>query len=368
MTWQQDQPYNDLPGLPPKAALDSTTILKACIPARAALAELKQAGQLLPNQSLLINLLPLLEAKDSSEIENIVTTTDALFKFAAEDSKADPMTKEALRYRTALNTGYQELGIKPLCTNTAVEICSTIKGMQMDIRKVPGTTLTNQRTDKVIYTPPVGENVLRSLLTDWENFLHENDDIDPLIKMAIAHYQFEAIHPFIDGNGRTGRILNVLYLINAGLLTLPILYLSRFIVQNKQDYYSFLTNVTKDEAWEEWVLYMLKGVEETSIWTTNKIEAVRKLIEHTSEFIKANLPKIYSHELVQIIFEQPYCRISNLVENNIAKRQTASVYLKQLCNLGVLKEIQAGKEKLFVHPKLIQLITKDEHDFDVYKK
>ena len=368
MTWQQDQPYNDLPGLPPKAALDSTTILKACIPARAALAELKQAGQLLPNQGLLINLLPLLEAKDSSEIENIVTTTDTLFKFAAEDSKADPMTKEALRYRTALNTGYQELGIKPLCTNTAVEICSTIKGMQMDIRKVPGTTLTNQRTDKVIYTPPAGENVLRSLLTDWENFLHENDDIDPLIKMAIAHYQFEAIHPFIDGNGRTGRILNVLYLINAGLLTLPILYLSRFIVQNKQDYYSFLTNVTKDEAWEEWVLYMLKGVEETSIWTTNKIEAVRKLIEHTSEFIKANLPKIYSHELVQIIFEQPYCRISNLVENNIAKRQTASVYLKQLCNLGVLKEIQAGKEKLFVHPKLIQLITKDEHDFDVYKK
>lgn len=368
MTWQQDQPYNDLPGLPPKTALDSTSILKACIPARAALAELKQAGQLLPNQGLLINLLPLLEAKDSSEIENIVTTTDALFKFAAEDRKADPMTKEALRYRTALNTGYQELAEKPLCTNTAVEICSTIKGMQMDIRKVPGTTLTNQQTGKVIYTPPAGEAVLRDLLTDWEKFLHKEDDIDPLIKMAVAHYQFEAIHPFIDGNGRTGRVLNVLYLISEGLLTLPILYLSRFIVQNKQDYYRLLTSVTENGAWEEWVLYMLKGIKETSIWTTNKIEAVRNLIEHTTEFIKINLPKIYSHELIQIIFEQPYCRISNLVENKIAKRQTASVYLKQLCDLGVLQEIQLGKEKLFVHPKLVQLMTKDEHDFNKYKK
>lgn len=238
----------------------------------------------------------------------------------------------------------------------------------MDIRKVPGTTLMNQPTGEVIYTPPAGENVLRGLLTDWENFLHEDDDVDPLIKMAVIHYQFEAIHPFIDGNGRTGRVLNVLYLINAGLLTLPILYLSRFIVQNKQDYYRLLTGVTKDEAWEEWILYMLKGIEETSIWTTNKIEAARKLIEHTSEFIKTNLPKIYSHELVQIIFEQPYCRISNLVENNISKRQTASVYLKQLCDLGVLKEIQAGKEKLFVHQKLIQLMTKDTHNFDIYEK
>lgn len=368
MSWQQDQPYNDLPGLPPKTALDSKPILKACILARAALAELKQAGQLLPNQGLLINLLPLLEAKDSSEIENIVTTTDRLFKFSAEDSKADPMTKEALRYRTALNTGYQELGIKPLCTNTAVEICSTIKGMQMDIRKVPGTTLTNQQTGEVIYTPPAGENVLRKLLTDWENFLHADDDIDPLIKMAVAHYQFEAIHPFIDGNGRAGRVLNVLYLINAGLLTLPILYLSRYIVQNKQDYYRLLTEVTKDQAWEEWILYMLKGVEQTSIWTTNKIEAVRKLVEHTSEFIKENLPKIYSHELVQVIFEQPYCRINNLVDNDIAKRQTASTYLKKLCKLGVLKEIQYGKEKLFVHPKLIQLMTGDTHNFESYKK
>lgn len=366
MSWFPDKPYNDLPRLPPEVNLDSVSILRACIPARAALAELKQTGQLLPNQGLLINLLPLLEAKDSSEIENIVTTTDRLFQFSSEQSQADPATKEALRYRTALNTGYQELEAKPLCTNTAIEICSTIKGMQMDVRKVPGTTLANQFTSEVIYTPPVGEDVLRSLLANWEDFLHQSDDIDPLIKMAVAHYQFEAIHPFLDGNGRTGRVLNILYLIEVGLLTLPILYLSRYIVQNKEDYYRLLNGVTRTENWEEWTLYMLKAVEITANWTTQKIDAVRKLIDHTSEFIKARLPKIASHELVQVVFEQPYCRISNLVENNIAKRQTASVYLKQLADIGVLNEIQAGKEKLFVHPKLIKLMTEDNNNFTFY--
>ena len=366
MTWRKDKPFNDLPPLPPEGNLDSTAILRACIPARAALAELKQAGLLLPNQGLLINLLPLLEAKDSSEIENIVTTTDKLFQFSSEENLADPMTREALRYRTALNHGYQELNTRPLCTNTAIEICSTIKGTQMDVRKVPGTTLANQFTGEVIYTPPVGEDVLRNLLTNWENFLHQKDDLDPLVKMAVAHYQFEAIHPFIDGNGRTGRVLNILYLINEGLLTLPILYLSRYIVQNKSDYYRLLTAVTSNETWEDWILYMLKGVENTALWTTQKIEAVRKLIEHTTEYVQTNLPKIYSHELVQIIFEQPYCRIGNLVENNIAKRQTASVYLKQLCDIGVLNEVQAGKEKLFVHPKLVQLMTEDKNEFSFY--
>ena len=366
MIWLPDKPYNDLPLLPPGVNLNSVSILRACIPARAALAELKQAGQLLPNQGLLINLLPLLEAKDSSEIENIVTTTDKLFQYASEDSLADPMTKEALRYRTALNTGYQELEGKPLCTNTASEICSTIKGMQMDVRKVPGTTLLNQHTGEVIYTPPEGEKVLRDLLTNWESFLHQNDGTDPLIKMAVAHYQFEAIHPFADGNGRTGRVLNILYLIEVGFLTLPILYLSRFIVQNKREYYRLLTAVTKDGAWEEWVIYMLKGIEETANWTTKKIASVRTLIDHTSEFIRENLPKIYSHELVQVIFEQPYCRIANLVETHIAKRQTASTYLKQLCDIGVLIEVKAGKEKLFVHPKLIKLMTEDNHEFNLY--
>ena len=367
MTWQPDQPYNDLPLLLSVTEFENVAVLKACIPAWAALAELKQAGELLPNQGLLINLLPLLEAQGSSEIENIVTTTDRLFQYAQEDSQADPMTKEALRYRTALRQGFEELVRKPLCTNTALEICSTIKSVQMDIRKVPGTTLSNQATREVIYTPPAGENIIRTLLSNWEAFLHADDTIDPLIKMAIAHYQFEAIHPFTDGNGRTGRILNILYLIEQELISLPILYLSRYIVQNKHDYYRLLLGVTTDQHWEDWIIFMLKAVQTTATWTTHKIAAVPQLIEQTTEYVQNQLPLIYRYELMQVIFEQPYCRIQDLVERNIAKRQTASTYLKQLSDIGVLYEKRAGKEKLFVHPKLIQLLTQDGNDFIPYR-
>lgn len=366
MSWRPDQPYNGLPPLPPAEELETPAVLKACIPARAALAELKQAGELLPNQGLLINLLPLLEARDSSEIENIVTTTDRLFQFAQEDTHADPATKEALRYRTALSRGYRELARRPLCTNTAVEICSTIKGVDMEIRRVPGTTLANQATGEVIYTPPMGEGALRELLANWERYLHEEDGVDPLIKMAVAHYQFEAIHPFTDGNGRTGRVLNILYLIEQRLLSLPILYLSRYIVLQKPDYYRLLLAVTCEGRWQEWLLYMLKAVEYTARWTTDKIAATRTLIEDTTRHIQQRLPRVYSHELVQVIFEQPYCRINNLVECDIAKRQTASSYLQQLCEIGVLEEVRAGREKLFVHPKLVRLMTEDSNEVVSY--
>jgi Fic family protein len=226
----------------------------------------------------------------------------------------------------------------------------------MDVRKVPGTIIGNQTTGEVAYTPPLGEDVIRNLLSNWERYLHEEDDVDPLIKMAVSHYQFEAIHPFHDGNGRTGRIMNVLYLIEQGLLTLPTLYLSRYIVQHKADYYRLLNQVTSDQAWEPWLVFMLKGVEQTSRWTTEKIAAITQLMESTTAHVKAELPKIYSHELIQLIIEQPYCRISNLVERGIAKRQTASVYLKQLVEVGVLEEVSTGKEKLFVHPALMVLM------------
>ncbi|MBU2112951.1 MAG: Fic family protein [Gammaproteobacteria bacterium] len=367
MSWQADTPYNQLPLLPPNADLIETrTVLKACISARAALAELKQAGALIPNQSMLINLLPLLEAKDSSEIENIVTTTDRLFQYAQEDNGADQATKEALRYRTALHQGFVQLERKPLCSSTAIQVCSTIKDVEMDIRRTPGTVIGNHTTGEIIYTPPVGEQKIRDLLSNWEQFIHQQDDIDPLIKMAISHYQFEAIHPFYDGNGRTGRILNVLYLIEQKLLTLPILYLSRYIVQHKQDYYRLLTQVTREQQWEDWLLFMLRGVEQTATWTCYKIAAIKALMEETTAYIREQLPKIYSYELVQLIFEQPYCRISNLVEKDIAKRQTASVYLKQLVDAGVLQEIVSGKEKLFVHPRLVQLMTQDSNQLILY--
>ena len=226
--------------------------------------------------------------------------------------------------------------------------------------------MTNDRTGDIIYTPPEGEQTLRDMLANWERFLHNEVELDPLVRMAIGHYQFEAIHPFTDGNGRTGRIINSLFLIQENLLTLPILYLSRYIIQNKSDYYQLLLHVTQTQEWEPWILYMLKAVEETAIWTSEKISAIKSLSEHTAHYVRAQLPKIYSYELVNLIFELPYCRIGDLVDANIAKRQTASIYLKELVQIGVLREILSGKEKLFVHPKFMQLLTREGNDFIRY--
>ena len=368
MTWRPELPYNDLPLLPPAVELETKLVLKRCIEARAALAELKQAAELIPNQAMLINTLPLLEAKDSSEIENIVTTTDKLFEFADSDrgTGADQATKEALRYRTALHEGWQVLSRRPINTNLAEVICSQLQGVQMEIRKVPGTKLANDATGEVIYTPPEGEAHLRDLLSNWEKLLYEEPDLDPLIRMAVAHYQFEASHPFTDGNGRTGRILNILYLVQEELLSLPILYLSRYIISHKNDYYANLLGVTRGQDWEAWLLYMLDAVASTAKWTTYKIIAIRDLAGHTAQHVRELLPKIYSRELVDTIFQQPYCRISNLVDADIAKRQTASEYLKKLASIGVLIERQVGRERLFVHPKLIQLVSEEANDFEPY--
>ncbi|TEA77753.1 protein adenylyltransferase Fic [Allopusillimonas ginsengisoli] len=366
LAWHPEQPHNQLPALPPVQELETRPVLKACIEARAALAELKQAAELIPNQAMLINTIPLLEAKDSSEIENIVTTTDQLFQYAQGHDKADPATKEALRYRTALHQGFRSLKTRPLCTATAVDVCRTLKGVDMDIRRTPGTQLANDRTGQVVYTPPEGEARLREMLANWERFLHNQTDLDPLIRMAVGHYQFEAIHPFTDGNGRTGRVLNILYLIQEELLNLPILYLSRHVIANKADYYRMLLGVTRDGAWEPWLLFMLQAVADTSKWTTGKIAAIRGLAEHTTEYVRTRLPKIYTRELVDVIFEQPYCRIGNLVDKGIAQRQAASRYLHELVSLGVLREMPFGKEKLFIHPKLMQLLGQDNNDFQPY--
>lgn len=207
---------------------------------------------------------------------------------------------------------------------------------------------------------------LRDLLGNWEKFLHEEPDLDPLIRMAVAHYQFEAIHPFTDGNGRTGRILNLLYLVQEELLNLPILYLSRYIISHKNDYYASLLGVTREQDWETWIIYMLDAVASTAQWTTHKIIAIRDLADHTAVYVRNQLPKIYSRELVDTIFEQPYCRISNLVDAKIAKRQTASEYLKKLAGIGVLTERQVGREILFVHSKLIQLVSEESNELVKY--
>ena len=361
-------PYNDLPDLPPPADLVETTeILKHCIRARVSLAELKQAAELIQNSAVLVNALPLLEARASSEIENIVTTTDKLFEFAdiAED-RADAATKEALRYRTALYEGTKMVQRGMLTTDMAIQICSTIKGMELDIRADSGTTLKSRMTGEVIYTPPVGQSLLIEKLDNMARFMHESTDIDPLVRMAIQHYQFEAIHPFVDGNGRTGRILNILFLVQLGLLNSPILYLSRYIIQNKAAYYRLLKLVTHEQDWTSWILFILDGVEETCTWTTDKIKSIRELMEHTGQFVQSRLPKTYTWELVEVLFKQPYCRIGNLVDAGIAKRQTASVYLKQLCDIGVLKEVKSGRETIFVHPKYIELLTGEENVWVYY--
>ena len=363
--WRPQEPFNALPLLPPAPELETKAALKQCIAARAALAELKQAAELIPNQGVLINTLPLLEAQASSEIENILTTTDRLFQYREVDDAADAPTKEALRCSRALLEGFQTLRERPLVTRTAEEICSLIKGREMRVRKIPGTALARP-TGEIVYTPPVGEELLRSLLANWERFLHEATGIDPLIRMAVAHYQFEAIHPFTDGNGRTGRVLNSLFFISEGLLTLPILYLSRYIIRHKADYYRLLREVTQTDGWEEWVLFMLRGVEETAGWTVAKIAAIRKLQAHTVEHVRRAAPKAYSHELVTLIFELPYCRIQNLTEREIAGRQTASVYLKELVKVGVLEEQSVGREKLFIHPKLMGLLTREPNEFLPY--
>jgi Fic family protein len=364
MAFDPSRPYIDLPALPPSVELETRAVLKACIAARAAVAELKAAGRLIPNQGVLINTIPLLEAQASSEIENIVTTTDQMFLFdGVSEGEADPATKEALRYRTALWEGFEALRVRPLSTNTAVQICRAIKGVDMDVRRTPGTTLTNDRTREVIYTPPEGEALLREKLANWEQWMHGtlpgSDEIDPLVRMAIGHYQFEAIHLFTDGNGRTGRVINLLYLVEQKLLDIPILYLSRHILRHRPEYYSGLQSVTATGAWEPWLLYMLQGVTETARWTMDKILAVRTLLEETTERMRRDAAPIYSRELAELIFVRPYCRISHIVEAGLAKRQTASAYLKHLTDIGILREHKVGREKVFLNPAFIELLKRD---------
>jgi len=367
--WDPQRPYDALPPLPPAADLESRQVLKRCVAARSALAELRVAAALIPNPAVLINTLPLLEAQASSEIENVVTTADELFRHLDTDEGADPATREALRYRSALLEGVRHIDERPLSTATAEAICSRIKGEEMIVRSVPGTRIASARTGAIVYTPPERKQSLRDLLTNWEEFLHEPDDhaaLDPLVRMAVAHYQFEAIHPFTDGNGRTGRVINSLFLVQRGLLDRPILYLSRFIIAHKADYYRLLLEVTRDAAWEAWILYMLRGIEDTARWTVAKIEAIRQLTTMVTDHLRAKHPKLYDRDLVDVIFEQPYCRIRNVVDRGLGTRQSASKYLHGLVAAHVLREVRVGREVLFVNPRLMALLTRDSNEISAF--
>lgn len=361
MTWIAGKPYNDLPALPPAVDLESKKVLKATIEARTALASLDQASRRIPNPTVLINTIPLLEAQASSEIENIVTTADDLFKFAQDESGATSSeTKETLRYRTALFSGIESMRARPLSVTTAIEVCSIIHSREMIIRNLPGTFIGNPVTKKAIYTPPEGERLLRDKLFNWEQFIHAANDLDPLVTLAVAHYQFEAIHPFADGNGRTGRILNILLLMQAGLLHHPVLNLSRYIIENKADYYRLLLAVTESGAWEEWILFILEGIRQASLSTVQKIDAIHELEAATQEIIRAVTTGGANADLLSVLFEQPYCRIASVMTRCKVSRPTATGWLNSLVEAGTLIDVRVGRERLFVNTDFFDLLVRPD--------
>lgn len=355
----RNKPYNDLPLLPPKAELENSEILKAAIAANKALAELKGIAKTIPNQTILINTLPLQEARLSSEIENVLTTNDQLYEaLAAKTEEYDPQTKEVLRYKEALWEGYEKLKKNNLLTtNLFIGIFQKIKETTAGIRNTPGTKIITS-AGEVIYTPPEGENVIREILSNLENYIHNDSDrTDPLIKLAVIHYQFEAIHPFTDGNGRTGRIINILYLLQQKLLDLPVIYLSRHIIENKNDYYLLIRTVTEKNEWIPWIIYLLKAISFTAGDTVDKITEIKNLLESTLIDMKQKLPgRIYSKELIELLFTQPYCKVEFVVNAGIAKRQTAAEYLKQIEKTGLLKSKKVGKEVLYLNLPLFELL------------
>jgi len=354
-----NKPFNDLPFLPPKDFSETDVILKQLIKTHRALAELKGYSELLPNKDIILSSITIKEAKDSSEIENIITTHDELYKsLILKRNITKPEVKEVINYRKAIYKGYNL--IKKhwlLTTNIIIEIQKEIEGNSAGIRKLPGTKLVNDKTNEVYYTPPDKEEIILGLLKNLEEFINSDEDgFDPLTKLALIHYQFEAIHPFYDANGRTGRIINVLYLVLKNLLSEPFLYLSGYLTEHKSEYYRLLRNVTYKNEWEEWVVFMLKAIEETSFRTLNLSKKIVKAMNETSEKIKSQIPKIYSKELVEILYSNVYTKISMLVDNKIASRNIAARYLKELEKIGIVKSEKVGKEKIFINNRLFEIL------------
>lgn len=361
MSWSPEKPYNELPSLPPTVDYESKRVLKAAIRARSALSAMDEATKRMPNPMVLVNSLSLLEAQASSEIENIVTTTDELFRFAqGSTTAASAEAKETLRYRSALFRGMAAIADRPISINTAIDVCTDIHRREMRVRRLAGTYIGNEKTRKAIYTPPSGERVILEKLGDWVEFVHTDADIDPLVVMAITHYQFEAIHPFEDGNGRTGRVLNVLQLIAAGLLREPILYLSRYIIQNKDEYYRLLLNVTAAGEWEEWILFVLRGIEETASSTLEKIDRIQALQHEVRAEVKALTTAGSNADLVDVLFEHPYARIGDVVERCGVSRPTATTWLNILADARSLVDVKIGRERLFINQRLMAILSADD--------
>lgn len=355
--FNRNTPYNSLPPLPPKADLETTKVLRKTIDASRALAQLNGMLTNLPNPTLFLDTIHLQEAKASSEIENIITTNDDLYKSIVADKKFDtPATKEVISYKEALWHGLKVIEKRPfITTNLCIEIVQSIKKNTAGIRSTPGTALKNQQGE-TIYTPPTGEDVIREKLTNLEAFINDKNSLDPLIKMALLHYQFEAIHPFSDGNGRTGRILLLLYLKLEKLLDTPAIYLSEYIIKNKAEYYTKLRLVTEEKDWESWVLYILQMIEYTAKKGLERLKSVTGLMETMGEEIKQTLPKAYSKDLIEILFRLPYTKRQFLVDAGLGTPKTVGNYLADLESAGFLTSEKVGKEKLYLNHRLMDIL------------
>ena len=345
--------------LPPKVDLETRAVLKALAPAHRYLAELKGLAATIPNEHILINTLTLQEAKDSSEIENIITTHDDLYKadLFSEYIK-NPAAKEVSRYATALKRAFEQVKRDRLITvNRIVDIHQVLEKNDAGIRRLPGTALRNDKTGETVYTPPQNHGEIIRLMGNLEKFINDDAfyDADPLVKMAVIHHQFESVHPFYDGNGRTGRIINILYLVGKGLLDIPVLYLSRYIIRKKADYYHLLQSKRDTGNWEPWILFMLEGVELTArqtIWIIRHIKEIMMAYKHR---IRAELPKIYSQDLLNNLFRHPYTKIESVQADLRVSRLTAAKYLDQLTEKGFIEKHKIGRYNYYVNRPLMNV-------------
>ncbi len=355
----------ELPKLPLTIDLETKAILKKAAAARSALAELKGAATSIPNEDILISTLSLQEAKDSSAIENIITTHDELYQSDAISKNFKTIaSKEVHSYAMALRNGFETVKQQGFISNNHIlQIQSVIEENAAGFRRLPGTSLKNEQTGEVVYTPPQSYDEIMDLMGNLEKFINDNSlsDLDPLIKMAIIHHQFESIHPFYDGNGRTGRIINILYLVKEGLLQLPILYLSRYINKNKAAYYKLLQDVRTNDNWEDWVMYMLSSIEETSLQTIKQIHGIKNLMLKHKQKIRTDLPKIYSQDLLNNLFRHPYTKIDFVMTDLSVSRPTATKYLDELSTAGVLQKEKWGKDNYYINKDLFNLLANGTH-------
>ncbi|MDX1908692.1 MAG: Fic family protein [Bacteroidia bacterium] len=351
---------NPIPRLPLPQEIETKTVLKKAALAHRALAELKGVAETIPNEVIILNTLSLQEAKDSSAIENIITTHDELYSSDSIARQfASPAAKEVHSYAHALREGYRAVSQTGLLTsNLMIAIQEVLEENKAGFRRLPGTALRNEQTGETVYTPPQSYDEIVALMRNLEAFINDDSlsDMDPLVKMAVIHHQFESIHPFYDGNGRTGRIINILYLVKAGLLRLPILYLSRYINQNKARYYRLLQHTRETGDWEAWLLYMLEAVEHTSLQTSSMIRGIRQLMQEAKQKIRGELPKVYSQDLINNLFKHPYTKIDFLVADLGITRQTASKYLEMLVASGILSLHKIGRENFYVNRALYEFL------------